>query len=74
MQDDLRLFSWFDQLPLTEADFQLARPLVQEVHYPKGSILLQKGEVCQHIHFVMKGIAQNSTLENQAKKVVHVFF
>lgn len=58
-------------LPELEAE-QLSIPL-KRMHYKKGSILLKKGDVCNHSFFVEKGLLRSYMLDESGKEHVIQF-
>ncbi len=68
------MFPEFENVVLTEADFQMALPLLKGLEVKKGDRLLEIGQICEHFYFIQNGVAMNSIIENGQKKVVHVFF
>lgn len=66
-------FYFTEKAGLSPQQLQELNPFYTENFYKKGAVLLKRGEVCQHIFFVEKGLLRAYTLDDSGKEHIIQF-
>ncbi|MEG4089552.1 Crp/Fnr family transcriptional regulator [Microcoleus sp. Pol12B5] len=60
-----QLFQTFNQLiPLDPQQREELRRVTYPLELPKGSLLLERGQICNHLHFILEGVVRAVHYDN----------